>query len=181
MSIDLVKIGKTISYALRHHPEKFNLTLDEEGWCDVSDLLKAIHRHTGIELRMEHLQQLMENSDKKRYELNGHRIRACYGHSIPKTISYQKQEPPTLLYHGTARRFIASIRQQGLCPQNRQYVHLSSDEATAYRVGKRHDDQPIILVIQAKKAYEDGINFYHANDTTWLCEHIDTAYILFQN
>ena len=34
---------------------------------------------------------------------------------------------PEILYHGTARRFMKSIMDNGLSPQSRQYVHLSQD------------------------------------------------------
>ena len=39
--------------------------------------------------------------------------------------------PPDVLYHGTARRFLESINENGLLPQSRQYVHLSQDNETA--------------------------------------------------
>ena len=56
-------------------------------------------------------------------------------------------------------------------------MHLSSDRHTAYLVGKRHDDYPIILKINAKEAFDDGIVFYDDNDTTWLCEALPKQYI----
>ncbi len=44
-------------------------------------------------------------------------------------------------------KFIESIGQKGLLPQNKQYVHLSQDIETAYNVGDRHDNKVIILKI----------------------------------
>jgi hypothetical protein len=41
---------------------------------------------------------------------------------------------------GTVRRFIKAIREKGLLPQSRQYVHLSVDIVTAIQVGKSRDD-----------------------------------------
>lgn len=32
---DFTRISKVMSYALRHHPEKFGLILDKYGWADA--------------------------------------------------------------------------------------------------------------------------------------------------
>ena len=44
--------------------------------------------------------------------------------------------PPEILYHGTATKFLESIREKGILKRNRQYVHLSSDIETAKNVDK---------------------------------------------
>lgn len=182
MSIDLIRFSKTISYALRHHPEEFDLTLDEEGWIPIEVLLHALRKRKVFEdARVEDIQMAIQKSQKKRFEITENKIRACYGHSIPKNIHYVEQEPPEFLYHGTARKNISSIQQQGLTPQNRQYVHLSSSQETAVLVGSRHDTHPVILLIEAHKAWEDGIAFYDANDATWLCKKLPSQYIQFED
>lgn len=178
MPINETKLSKTMSYALRHHPEEFNLHLDIEGWCSIDDLLNALRSvNTLQDVAIQDLESMMKHSEKKRFELKNDKIRAYYGHSFDVKVKYNEKQPPDFLYHGTARRFINSIKKQGLIAKQRQYVHLSSDRNTAYLVGKRHDDYPIILKINAKKAYADGIVFYDANDATWLCEALPITYI----
>jgi putative RNA 2'-phosphotransferase len=88
------------------------------------------------------------------------------------------KEPPEILYHGTARRFLKSIMKKGLLPKGRQYVHLSQDMETAYEVGYRHDKEPYILKIDAKKAWGDGIKFYYGNDKVWLVDEISSIYFI---
>jgi putative RNA 2'-phosphotransferase len=44
MEQKLVQLSRTMSYALRHNPADFGLTLDAEGWVPVQDLLTALHR-----------------------------------------------------------------------------------------------------------------------------------------
>ena len=56
------------------------------------------------------------------------------------------REPPPVLYHGTATRFIDSILREGLKPQARLHVHLSIDLATAQRVGQRHSTATVLTV-----------------------------------
>ena len=100
-----------------------------------------------------------------------------YGHSIPMHIVKDKKIPPDKLYHGTARRFIESIKKNGLLPMSRQYVHLSADIDTAKKAGIRRDDSPCILEIDSKRAYEDGVVFYHGNEKVWLADKIPHCYV----
>ena len=178
MPINEIKLSKTMSYMLRHHPEEYDLQLDEEGWCFLNDLLYALHTVQSLQdATLQDIEIMMMHSEKKRFEVKNEKIRAYYGHSFDVKIKYNEKKPPDVLYHGTARRFLDSIKKQGLIAKQRQYVHLSSNRDSAYLVGKRHDDYPIILTINAKKAFNDGIVFYDANDATWLCEALPKMYI----
>lgn len=76
------------------------------------------------------------------------------------------------------RQFIQSIMESGLLPQSRQYVHLSQDVETAENVGKRHDSMPCILIIDAKRAWNEGIKFYMGNEKVWLADMISSKYII---
>lgn len=176
--INYLQLSKEISYALRHAPWEYELELDEDGWVRVEQLLTALNESDKWEnVTLEDLEHMIENSDKKRHELVDGKIRALYGHSIPKKIVKESTEPPAILYHGTARRFIESIESKGILPKGRQYVHLSNDIETALQVGKRHDDRPVILEIYAKKAWDEGVEFYLGNDKVWLADNIPSKYI----
>ncbi len=170
------KLGKTISYALRHHPEQFGLELDNEGWVNISDLLLSLSKQYG-EISENDMIMMISRSDKKRYEIKDGKIRAAYGHSFTDKIKKTPIQPPQYLYHGTARRFLKSIQEKGLLPMKRQYVHLSDDQMTALEVGLRHDHKPILLKIEAKRAYDDGIMFYRGNDQIWLSDAIPSKYM----
>ncbi|WP_396136430.1 RNA 2'-phosphotransferase [Clostridium sp. SHJSY1] len=173
-----MKLGKEISYALRHAPWEYELELDEGGWVSVEQLLTALKENSKWEsITKEDLEYIIKNSDKKRYELVDEKIRALYGHSVPMKILKESQEPPDVLFHGTARRFMESIKNLGLQPKGRQYVHLSADIETAFQVGKRHDNKPVLLMIDAKKAWKDGIKFYLGNDKVWLADYVPSKYI----
>lgn len=174
--MDYMKLGKEISYVLRHHPEKYDLRMDEEGWVSVEELCSALRGQWGL-IEEKTIQDLMKYSTKQRYELKNHYIRAYYGHSFSKKIKKEICQPPLYLYHGTARRFLKSINQYGLLPMRRQYVHLSEDKETAQEVGKRHDQKPILLKIKANEAFQEGIMFYKGNENVWLSDAIDLKYI----
>lgn len=174
----LDELSKEISYALRHAPWEYELEMDKEGWVSVGQLLDALQKvEKWKNIGEADLKEMIEKSEKKRHELKDGRIRAYYGHSIPMRIQKEEKSPPDILYHGTARRFLESISENGLMPQNRQYVHLSQDIETAEKVGKRHDNKPCILIIDAKKAWNEGIKFYLGNEKVWLADAISSRYI----
>ena len=85
-------------------------------------------------------------------------------------------EPPETLYHGTAQRFAASIEAQGLLPQGRLYVHLSPDEETAKKVGRRHGE-PVIYLVDAGQMYRDGYHFYLSANGVWLTKAVPALYL----
>jgi len=118
-------------------------------------------------------------SDKKRFSISedGLRIRAVQGHSTESVdINYVEQVPPEFLYHGTATRFLESIRKEGLLPGSRQYVHLSQDEQTAFAVGRRHG-KSVVLKIKALLMYEQGFKFFQAENGVWLTDTVSLVFI----
>ena len=172
------ELSKEISYALRHDPEKYGLEINKEGWVNLQDLIEALNiEEKWKNITKEDILLIVEKSQKQRYEIVGDKIRAYYGHSISMKIHKEVKRPPDILYHGTAKKFIESIWQKGLLPQNRQYVHLSQDTETAYNVGARHDNKVIILKIDAKRAWDEGILFYYGNKNIWLADKIPIGYI----
>lgn len=176
--MDYEQLSKTVSYALRHAPWEYELEMDGEGWVSIKQLLRALHTKDEFKnITQNDLVMMINQSDKKRHEIKNDKIRAFYGHSIPMRITKNKKMPPDVLYHGTARRFMENIKQNGLLPMSRQYVHLSADIETATKVGCRHDTRPCILEIDAKKAYHDGVGFYHGNEKVWLANQIPPCYI----
>ncbi len=181
--MDYTRLSKTVSYALRHKPEEFNLKLDKEGFVLLEELLQGLNQSGKFAERIEKtdIEYVIAHSDKRRLEIVGEKIRALYGHSKSASVTKEAGVPSAILYHGTARRFIDSIKQNGLLPMSRQYVHLSADIEMAVRVGERRDNSPIILTIDAKQAFADGIKFYYGNERVWLCDSIPAKYIKFQD
>ncbi|HXA44072.1 MAG TPA: RNA 2'-phosphotransferase, partial [Candidatus Angelobacter sp.] len=102
-----------MSLVLRHEPERVGLTLGEAGWIGVDELLHAVNRH-GVALTLDELKHVVATSDKKRFALSddGLSIRANQGHSVEVDLQYEPQTPPEFLYHGSATRFLDSIRKE---------------------------------------------------------------------
>ncbi|MCR8997422.1 RNA 2'-phosphotransferase [Brevibacillus laterosporus] len=172
------KLSKEISYALRHAPHEYELELDEYGWVQTEQLLHSLHEQAvWRNVSEKDLQVMISQLDKKRFEMENGKMRALYGHSTAKRVLKEESEPPEFLYHGTPKRFVSLILEQGLLPKGRQYVHLSEEIQTAKQVGKRRDTHPTILKIEAKKAWANKVTFYHGNEMVWLADKIDRQYI----
>lgn len=172
-----VELGKFISLILRHKPQVIGITLDQNGWADTQELLAGINASNRY-IDMEILERIVRENNKKRYSFNEDksRIRANQGHSISVNVEMKEMTPPDELYHGTADRFLDSIREKGILKMNRQYVHLSADAETAKAVGKRHG-KPVVLVIDTKKMVEDGYTFRLSDNGVWQSEDIKWKYV----
>lgn len=171
------KLSKKISYALRHAPWEYDLELDDQGWVKLQLLLEAFNKQKEFsKVTEDHILKLIRLSDKKRFEVLDGKIRAVYGHSIPQRIQGVASEPPEFLFHGTTNNNVESIFKNGLNPVSRQCVHLSPEVETAFQVGKRRDNSPVILKIRAKEAFIAGIQFYYCNDKVWISNSIPSNY-----
>lgn len=179
MSSPLIKISKLLSLVLRHKPGVLGLELDEQGWVDVEVLIRQANAH-GHALTPELLRQVVAENDKQRFafSLDGRRVRASQGHSVAVDLGLEVVEPPAVLYHGTATRFVASIRAGGLRPGSRQHVHLSADADTAIRVGQRHG-KPVVLVIKAGTMAAHGHRFHLSANGVWLVAAVPAEFIEF--
>ena len=176
--MNIEKLSKFISLILRHKPEEIGISLDDFGWAKVEDLINGINK-SGRRIDIEILEEIVRTDNKQRYSFNEDKtkIRANQGHSIPVKVDLMELKPPATLYHGTATKSLEGIQKQGIKSMSRLYVHLSKDFETAKQVGTRHGEC-VILVINAKRMYEDGIKFYLSENGVWLTEYIDPKYIL---
>lgn len=166
--------GKQLSYLLRHDKEAYDSGLiDRNGWRCVPELI-------GLGFTQDELDVIVETNNKKRFEYNSDKtkLRARQGHSIPVDVGLKETTPPDVLYHGTATRFIDSIKEKGLIPGSRLYVHLSADEGTAVNVGSRHG-KPHVITVDCKQMVKDGFKFYLSNNGVWLTNNVPVEYLSF--
>jgi putative RNA 2'-phosphotransferase len=176
--MDVVKVSKFLSFILRHKPESIGLKLDANGWANVDDIIRLSAKDKrNPQLTKDIIYVTVQTNDKQRFILTKDltQIRANQGHSVKVDLQLQSTTPPDVLYHGTATRFLDSINKQGLLPQDRQYVHLSSTIDTATKVGKRHG-QLAIIVIDAKTMYNNGYLFYVTVNGVWLTNTVPTQF-----
>lgn len=169
--------SKFISLILRHQPEIIGLELDSQGWAWIDQLIAKANQH-GKNLNHALISQIVQENDKQRFSLSedGLKIRANQGHSLNVDLNLVEKQPPEILYHGTATRFLDSILAIGLKPQTRQHVHLSRDKITAVKVGQRHG-KPAVLEIAALQMAHNGYPFYLSENQVWLTAKVPPNYI----
>lgn len=168
-----------MSYVLRHDPDAIQLDMNYRGWVSIEQLINNAHM-VKRKLTIEEIQKIVKEDGKGRYAISedGKFIRALQGHSISKdrvSIEFDEKIPPAILYHGTATRFMDSIKEKGIISNNRQYVHLSSNEETAINVGSRHGT-PIILEIKTQQMLKDGHVFFISKNGVWLTDSVPVKY-----
>ena len=179
MDRSLVRISKFLSLVLRHDPGRAGITLDPAGWADVEELLAGAEK-AGLRIDRAVLTRVVTENEKQRFAFSpdAKKIRANQGHSVPIDLGLVALHPPERLYHGTASRFLASIRKEGLRAGTRLHVHLSSDEQTARQVGQRHGS-PVVLPVASGQMQHDGFVFFRSENGVWLTDSVPPRYIQF--
>lgn len=174
-----VRLSRRLSLVLRHSPQSAGLTLDEQGWVPVTELLDALDIDQG------QLDAVVAGNDKSRFAVaNGadgvQRIRASQGHSrrVAVDLGLPPATPPDVLFHGTPRVNLASILRTGLRPGSRHHVHLSVDVPTALTVGRRRSPDVVVFQVRAAELAAAG-HVYHVSDNgVWLTAAVPPEFLV---
>lgn len=162
-----------MSYLLRHNPE--NLKMDRHGFVDIGELLQELRERFRIDEKF--IVEIVENSERRRFEIVGNMIRALYGHTIPVELEFEEDKTVKVLYHGTTPEAASRILREGLKPMRRSWVHLSPTIEMATEVGLRRTMNPVILEINAEAARKNGLRFYRATDKVYVCNAVLPRYL----
>lgn len=167
-----------LSLILRHKPSAVGITLDEHGWARVDELINGVNSTGKYTLDKEKLEEIVRIDSKQRYSFNEDRklIRANQGHSVNVDVELKMCEPPEILYHGTAERFVDSIMSEGLKPKTRLYVHLSKDVETAVTVGKRHG-KPFVFKVKSGEMQQNGYELFLSENGVWLTKAVPVEFL----
>lgn len=167
---------KKLSYVLRHNPASIGITLDENGYAFVNELVAGFKGH-GSNIDKSTLIEIVNSDTKERYSFNSDKtkIRANYGHTFSVDLGQKPLSPPDVLYHGTADKNIDSILECGIRKEKRNYVHLTTDTAIALAVGKRYGNA-VIFKVNALQMSHDGFVFYKSGKV-WLTDYVPKGYL----
>lgn len=161
---------------LRHTPHEYGITLDEQGYCNLSELLAAVRKEPQwADLGIVDIAQAAGDCRHRRYEIAGGRIRAKYGHSVQR-LKYEEARPPRILYHGTHKSVLEKLLAEGVKPVRRPYVYLTESPDLAADVGNRQGEA-VIVEVEAARAGSEGVKFYLAPNEIWLSDFIPPQYM----
>ena len=170
-----VRVSKFLSFILRHSPQDFELRLDRHGFSEFQQVLEIMKkRFPGLE--EEDLRFIVDSDSKRRFQIEGQRIRARYGHSVDVDPLEECPGVPEFLFHGTSPKSLDSIIKRGLKPGGRSFVHLSVNVEEALKVGGRKNKNPVVLKIKARKASQEGQIFWK-EENIYLTKSIAPKYL----
>ncbi len=179
---EVESLGRIMAGILRHFPERFGLEMDEEGFVDVYRIVSAIKHKRGDRmrwLRPNHIIGLVETDPKGRYQVEDNHVRATYGHSIQISMSLPTDDIPSKLYFPSTEDELESLLAGGLTPRDRAMVHLSRSYQNAWEAGSHRGEEkdPVILVIDAEAAQDNGIIIQRAGNTVFTVEEIPSDFL----
>lgn len=150
-----IRLSKLLSLILRHRPEEFHITIDENGFANIDEILNVLQERFPWVTR-DDINDLVYHSEKQRFEIIDEKIRARYGHSFPVQLNLPPVTPPEFLYQAVLSNAVQHILQHGLFPRDRQYIHLSLSSQIAAELGQKLGPDHVILKILAQKAASEG-------------------------
>lgn len=171
-------MSKLLTYILRHHPEKFDLELDKNGWIDIDILIDAINKQKENSITKEEIFDIVKKCNKQRFSIENNKIRCVQGHSIEIDLELTQKQPPPMLFHGTSNNLKEVISVEGLKKMERNHVHMSKNILTAIDVGKRKGNV-VVAVIDSLRMFNDGYVFYESENNVWLIDSVPSQYIRF--
>ncbi|GAB5592938.1 tRNA 2'-phosphotransferase [Umbelopsis nana] len=173
-----VHLSKALSYILRHGAAKEKLTMTDDGYILVNEIL---NRPKLKAYTFEDVQYVVDTNDKQRFRMQQDEagawwIRANQGHSL-KTVKIELdliQHPLPICVHGTFLKNWNSIATQGLKRMSRNHIHFAPGMPGESGVisGMRKSCDVFIYVDMAK-AMEDGIVFQLSSNQVVLSEGVE--------
>ncbi|MFF2371824.1 RNA 2'-phosphotransferase [Agromyces sp. NPDC058110] len=168
---DRRRISRAMSHHLRHDREAL---ATKSGWVHVDELAQLL-RASGHKVSSDQLLLIAGALGEPRFELDGHDVRAAYGHSIPTQIAYEVRRAPQVLFHATPTRNLASVfeARAGLRPSGRNWVHLTESCQVAVDAARRQRSAVSVLEVDAHTV----AGLVHAAGATWLAPTVPVGSI----
>jgi putative RNA 2'-phosphotransferase len=174
--IKLQDVSRLMVYILGHKPYEFGLVPDVKGFVTFKELLWAMHEEPGYGyVNQGSIREVLISEDRSLFEVREKQIRAL-DKQWEMDLTVPVQPLPKLLFLGIRRKAHPVFMEKGLRPIEGTYYTLSPDRDMALRIGKRRDQDPVILEIMADRAQTEGTLFY-AFGNLFLASEIQTRYI----
>lgn len=152
------RISKLLSLMLRHRPDEFGLNLDEYGFAPIDEIVEALQQRYA-EVTRDDVCELVEGSGQRRFEIRDQAIRALYAHSFYVEMDGEPMDPPECLYMACEAPAARKMKEEGIKPADRFYLHLSLLKEVAESRTQRFE-APCVVEILAREAQGQEIEFY---------------------
>jgi putative RNA 2'-phosphotransferase len=161
---------------LGHRPDEFGLVPDGDGFLTHKEIIQALHEESGFSyVRKSHINEVMLSKNRHLFRNEEGRLRVLERRwrfeldKVPETL-------PHILFTAVRRRAHPVVMEKGLKRSDGNYLILTPDKEVALRIGRRRDQNPVLLEIRADDAKDGGIHF-HPFGSLFLCRHIPANFI----
>ena len=186
------EISKALTQLLRHAAPRLGIRIQEDGYVDMGDLLRA-PRFWNQWITEAEVIDVIHHNQKSRFEVNfqrGHyQVRALQGHSTSHVrddlvlTPLSIEDTPEYAAHGTYYDFYESILRHGLMaggqqgPSFRRHVHLVEQLPWEGAISGMRSDCDLVIWIRTREAAASGVRFFRsANDVLLTETTIDSAF-----
>ena len=148
-------------YILGYRPYEFGLVPDFEGFVAFKELIRVITEEPGWGyVRQGSVNEVLLGENRNLFQIEGQKIRAIERRWV-LDFKHPALFPPKILFIGIRRKAHPVVMEKGLRPiTGGRYHVLSPERETAQRLGKRLDQQPVLLEVMAELAQQEGALFY---------------------
>lgn len=165
------KLSKFIAYVLGRRPDEFGLVPDANGYVRIKEFLQAVTVEEGWRhVRQSHINEVLLTRTDPGFEISNNLIRASSRERLPERTA--ETEPPILLYTCIRKKAYPFIRNRGIFPQGRSRVILTADKELAERIGKRKDQQPVLITVQTRNTQDRGVVYQRFGEGLYLADFV---------
>lgn len=163
-------------YVLGYRPDEFGLVPDPYGFVSYKELRQALHEEPGWGyVRQGHFNEILMGSDRSLFQWDDKRIKVRK-RSWQMDLENPLVELPKILFVAVRRRAHPHALEKGLRSNEDKYLTLASEKEMALRIGRRRDQNPVLLEVMALQAENKGIPFY-AFGQLFLAKEVPANYI----
>lgn len=169
--LDLIRLGKTIHYLLRHPTP--GLVADAEGWFCVEEVARLVSRTIRRPVAPDDVTGASRVLVGARMEVEAGRLR------LSAPAAPERYTGPDLLFHAAPRGRLVQYEREGrIWASGEVGVHLSRQEVAAWRVAHRTFVDPVVLIVDAARARRDGVHFVRSRAGLYLAPGIPLRHVL---
>lgn len=152
-------LAKFMTYMLGVDPAEFCLAPDNDNRYKIKDVLKALNELEGFKgVRIGDLKELTLTLDKPPIVIEDTFVYAMDTSRLtPKTLA---QKPPKTLYTAVRGKAHAHVLREGITPTGAPYVLMTTDRETALTIGRRIDNEPVIIEVKPYACMDEGVIIY---------------------
>lgn len=162
---------RLLLYMLGRKPDEFGLVPDRDGFVTYKELLQAINEEPEWHyVRRSHINEVLMGKDRSLFQAEEKCIRVMERQWL-LDVDHPQSNLNKVLFTSVRRKSHPVVMERGVKAAEGKHLVLTQDKGMALRLGRRHDNKPVILEILASEAENRGVLFY-AFGSLFLCQAI---------